>query len=354
MDVCHEQYGYDPAAPSLCEAFKDYFRVGAAISTKFFDGEHEKELALIKKQYNAFVLSLQSKPSFIHPAEDRYVFEPVDRFVAFGKANGARLRGHTLVWHQSVPDWFFYDKDGNTVGADLLIARMNEHIRTIVSRYRGQIDSWDVCNEVFHKDGIHFRDTMWYKIAGTRFIKEAFRTAHEADPDARLILNDYLLEETEGASETLIRFVTEMVNEGVAIHGIGLQFHHYLKYSNLENVKKNIRKLLVLKDIIPGFKLEVTEFDMNCYDWDEQATDVVWTDELRELYRYKYVELFRFFMELSREGFLDSVLFWGTNDGDSWLNGFPREHKNYPLLFDRELKIKPVMYDLLDLAAGKI
>ncbi len=348
-----KKYAYEDDAPSLCEAYKDYFRVGAAINTRFFKEGFEKELALIRRQYNTYVLDLESKPVFIHPEEDRYVFEHVDKFVEFGEQQGAILRGHTLVWHQSCPDWFFLDKDGNEVTKEVLLERMRAHIKTIVSHYRGRIHSWDVVNEVIYKDGGKMRETKWYKIAGTDFIKEAYRAAHEADPDARLIINDYNLEEIEDKADTMIEFVREMHAEGVPIHGIGLQMHLYLLDTDIEVMKKNVRKLLVLRDIIPDLKLEVTELDMSCYHWDDTIEDVDWTDELRELFISKYKEVFAFYKELAEEGVLDSVIFWGTHDGNSWLNGFPRKHKNYPLLFDRELAIKPACLEVIKLAEKK-
>ncbi len=348
-----KKYAYEEGALSLCGAFKDYFRVGAAINTRIFKPGYEKELAMVKNQYNTFVLDLESKPSFIHPEENRYNFEPVDKFIEFGEQMGARLRGHTLVWHQSVPDWFFEDENGNEVSADILIERMKEHIKTIVTRYKGRIHSWDVVNEVIHPDGNKMRENRWYKISGTRYIKEAFRAAHEADPTARLIINDYNLEEVEGKAEKMIEFVTEMHNEGIPVHGVGLQMHLYLLDTDVDVLKKYVRKLLTLRDIIPDFKLEVTEMDMSCYHWDSTDEDVEWTDELHALFSKKYSEVFEFFMELSKEGVLDSVLFWGTYDGNSWLNGFPRRHKNYPLLFDREYQFKQACLDVMALPEKK-
>ena len=172
-------------APSLREAFAGRFRVGAAINSWHLN-ENSREYAVIRKQFNVFTLENESKPEPIHPEEGRYVFDRVDRFAAFGEKAGVRLRGHTLVWHSQCPDWFFHDENGNFVEKEVLLRRMKEHITTIVSRYRGKIGTWDVVNEVIRDEG-GMRESKWYKIAGTDYIKEAFRCAHEADPAARLI-----------------------------------------------------------------------------------------------------------------------------------------------------------------------
>ncbi len=342
-------YGAD--APSLCEAFKNCFLLGSAIPTKFVEkGTIENEVVL--KQYNVFTLENESKPVSVHPEEDRYDFSRVDKFVEFGEKNGVTLRGHTLVWHQACPDWFFYDKDGNLVSEDVLLARLKEHVTTIVSRYRGRIRTWDVVNEVIIDEG-GMRESMWYKISGKNYIKQAFRWAREADPDARLLINEYNLESHDPKLDTMIDFVREMLEEGVPVDGIGLQMHLNLLNTDMDKLRSNVRKLAKLREIKPDLKFEVTELDLSCYKWEDMSEDVAWTDELHEQFRKKYTELFRFLIELSEEGILDTVLFWGINDGNSWLNGFPRRHKNYPMLIARDFILKDAYYDVLALAEKK-
>ena len=92
---------------------------------------------------------------------------------------------------------------------------------------------------------------------------------------------------------------------------------------------------------------------MSCYRWADENTDVLWTDELHEQFSAKYTELFRFYMELAEEGVLDSVVFWGLDDGHSWLNGFPRRHKNYPLLIGRDFEVKKAFFDVIALTEEK-
>ena len=256
------------------------------------------------------------------------------------------LRGHTLVWHGQVPDWFFRD-GAKEAAAELLLDRMNHHIRTMVTRYRGRIHTLDVVNEVL-RDGGGMRESLWYKISGKEYIKEAFRTAHEADPDARLIINDYNLESSDEKADTMNDLVRELLAEGVPVHGIGLQMHLGLD-TDMERLKKNVRKLAAIREIAPDFMLEVTELDMSCYRWGDTAEDIEWTDELTDRFTEKYTELFRFYLELAEEGVLDTVIFWGLHDGVSWLNGFPRKHKNYPLLIGREFVLKPAFFEVIGL-----
>ncbi len=339
------KFACDPASPSLCDAFSGKLKIGAAINSWHLKPD-SKEYTAICRHFNVFTLENQSKPEPVHPEEERWVFEPVDRFAQFGEENGMTLRGHTLVWHGQVPDWFFRD-GAKEAAAELLLDRMNHHIRTMVTRYRGRIHTWDVVNEVL-RDGGGMRESLWYKISGKEYIKEAFRTAHEADPDARLIINDYNLESSDEKADTMNDLVRELLAEGVPVHGIGLQMHLGLD-TDMERLKKNVRKLAAIREIAPDFMLEVTELDMSCYSWGDTAEDIEWTDELTDRFTEKYTELFRFYLELAEEGVLDTVIFWGLHDGVSWLNGFPRKHKNYPLLIGREFVLKPAFFEVIGL-----
>lgn len=350
-----KMYAYDSSAPSISESFAKYirektgkdFRVGAAINSWNLR-EDTREYAVLTKQFDVFTLENESKPAPTHPEPGKYVFEGVDRFAAFGEETGKKLRGHTLVWHSQCPMWLFFDEKQELVSEDVLIERMREHIRTVVGRYKGRIAVWDVVNEVLRDEG-GMRESLWYKIAGKNYIKEAFRIAHEADPEARLIINDYNLESSDAKADTMAELVREMIEEGIPVDGIGLQMHLNLLDTDMEKLKKNVRKFTALREIKPDLMLEVTELDMSCYRWADESADVEWTDELHEQFSAKYTELFRFCLELAEEGVLDSVVFWGLDDGHSWLNGFPRRHRNYPLLIGRGFELNKAFFDVIDL-----
>ncbi len=352
-------YAYDEDAPSLYEAFSEWFKVGTAMNTSdLVEGSEEMEILI--KQYNVFTLENESKPENIHPSEDVYNFEALDKLVEFANEYDKTVRGHVLVWHSQCPDWFFYDDEGNTVSADVLIERMKEHITTIVSHYKGEVDVWDVVNEVLGDNG-GLRDSMWYQIIGDYdgdgdsydYIEIAFTAAHEADPDARLIINDYNLEWSEDRTISMYMMVKSMLEEGIPVDGIGLQMHIDIDF-DVETCKDNVEILMKLKDIDPDFVIEVTELDLSCYSWSDTATDIKLTDEFVEMFDSLYADIFEMFIEFSEAGYLDSVVMWGYNDGMSWLNGYPVSGRtNYPLLIDREYKLKSAYWSLIDLAESK-
>jgi endo-1,4-beta-xylanase len=336
---------FSPDAPSLAETFRGKFKVGAAINSWNLSPDTDA-CRTIRKQFNVLTLENESKPISIHPAENRYAFDRFDRFADFGTENGIALRGHTLVWHGQCPDWFFRDGDTDA-SKDLLLARMADHIRTTVSRYRGRVAVWDVLNEVLRDDG-GLRESKWYRIAGEDYIPLAFRTAREADPDARLVINDYNLESSDAKADTMIFLVEKLLKDGVPVDAVGLQMHLNL-FTDLEALKRNVYKIAGLRRLNPAFRLEVTELDLSCYRWGDNAEDISWTEETEAAFRTKYAELFRFYLELADEGVLDSVVFWGLHDGVSWLNGFPVRRKNYPLLIGRDFLLKQAFFDVIGL-----
>ncbi len=344
------EYSYDDNAPSLYKAFEDYFRVGAAINPWLYNDESSNDFKSIMKQFNTFVLENASKPDAMRPNESTYNFTEVDKFVEFGEKYDVTLRGHTLIWHSQCPDWFFYasGNSGEPATAEQLMKRIEEHVTTIVTHYKGKIDTWDVVNEVIN-DGGGLRFSKWLEIVGDYdgdgdkydYIEQAFISARAADPDARLIINDYNMEWSEQKTISMYLAVKKMLEDGVPIDGVGLQMH--IGYdTNIDTLRSNLEKLAKLREINPDFILEVTELDMNCNGWDGDPND----KEFIEKYNQTYRDLFALLMEYSEMGLLDSVVFWGINDGNSWLNG---DMDNYPFLIARENRLKTAYWDVISL-----
>src|SRR5207237_10886462 len=129
--------------------------------------------------------------------------------------------GHTLVWHSQLPRWVHHDSTGAAVSRETLLARMRDHIMTVVGRYRGRIKGWDVVNEALNEDGT-LRRTPWLTTLGEDYVTTAFRFAHEADPDAELYYNDYSLENAP-KRRGAVELVRRLRVVGVAIAEIGLR-----------------------------------------------------------------------------------------------------------------------------------
>src|SRR6185436_258612 len=159
-------------AQSLKDAFAASFRVGAGLNERQFSEIDTKGAALVKAQYNTISPENVLKWEVVHPTPDGFDFTRSDRYVAFGEANKMFIVGHTLVWHSQTPRWVFQDAQGNPLTRDALLARMRDHIQTVVGRYKGRVHGWDVVNEAIDEDG-SLRKTPWRDGIGDDYIAKA-------------------------------------------------------------------------------------------------------------------------------------------------------------------------------------
>ena len=178
---------------TLKSAFAGSFLVGAALNQAQFTEQDQRGASIVKAQFNTITSENVLKWLLVHPQPGQYDFAAPDKYVDFGERNGMFIVGHTLVWHQQTPRWVFEDAAGARASRDTLLARLHDHIRTVVGRYRGRVKGWDVVNEAVDEDGT-LRKTPWLAIIGDDYLVKAFEFAHEADPDAELYYNDYSVE----------------------------------------------------------------------------------------------------------------------------------------------------------------
>jgi endo-1,4-beta-xylanase len=352
------------AAESLFEAYEGMFKIGVALNRWQIGEEKSQTAPLIAKHFNTITPENLMKWSRIHPQPNEYSFEAADRFVEFGEKHDMFIVGHTLVWHSQIPDWTFEDENGEELGREALLQRMKDHISTVVGRYKGRVDAWDVVNEaVTWSDGL--RKSKWHEIIGEDYIDKAFQYTHEADPYAELYYNDYNLWAPD-KRETVVKMVKRLQENGVPIHGVGMQAHLGLDSPSLDDIEASIKAFSEL-----GVKVMITELDVSVlpsrddvnvsYNPDEghgAYGDVPeelnpytkgLPDSVQQQLKDRYVELFELFKK--HQDKIDRVTFWGLNDRQSWLNNFPIPGRtDYPLLFNRDLEPKPAFFGILEVA----
>ena len=335
---------------TLKEAFKNDFCIGAAINQSQFEGDSPREAQIIQSQFNTISPENVLKWESVHPAPGQFNFPDADQYVAFGQKNHMFIIGHNLIWHNQTPAWVFQFGDGSPISRDALIARMRDHIHTVVGRYRGKIGGWDVVNEALNEDGT-LRNSPWRRIIGDDYLVLAFQFAHEADPKAQLYYNDYSLEnlpKRQGA----IALIKKLQSRGVRIDAIGLQEHDKMDWPSTNQVDETISAFAQL-----GIKVMVTELDIDLLpaatrSHSAEVSMSVATsaelnpyanglpDSLQQKLAQRYADLFSVF--LAHRGQISRVTFWGVTDADSWLNNWPIPGRtSYPLLFDRNCNPKP-------------
>ena len=387
--------------PTLKDAFKDHFYVGAAINrTIAMDTavradnvrrtleQVKKDIALVKEQFNQVSPENDLKWALIHPREgaDGYNFGPADAFVNFGLSNNMYLVGHTLVWHAQTPNWVFAGTnlppgvtngapgpvaDRKTAGTNApgggggfgrggftgprasreeLLQRMHDHIRTVVGRYKGKIKVWDVVNEAIADGGTNLlRNSLWLQIIGPDFIAKAFEYAHEADPDAILRYNDYSLE-NPAKRRKLITLIKSLQEQHVPVMAIGSQAHLNVSTS-FEAMDQALTEMETL-----GLPIHITELDVNSAQGGQRSTSAdisnnaattqggLVEDANRRL-SDAYAGLFRAFAKHDKS--VKLVTFWGVNDGVSW------RAQGRPLLFDGNDQPKPAFDAVIRAATGE-
>ena len=339
--------GAAPPESSLKDAFQGKFRIGAALNPGHYRETDAAGAALVKQHFNTITPENDMKWERIHPSADSYNFEPADKFVEFGERNHMFIVGHCLVWHSQTPKWVFEDAQGNPLTREALLVRMRDHILTIVRRYAGRVNGWDVMNEALNEDGT-MRQSLWMKIIGDDYVAKAFEYAHEADPKAELYYNDYSLE-NEPKRRGAIELVRKLKAKGLTVTAIGTQHHDKMDWPSVEQIDATLTEFRQL-----GVKVCVTELDVDVLPRRGQTADVSATeaganlnpytqglpDEKQQALAKRYADIFSVF--LKHAGTIQRVTFWGVTDRTSWLNNFPvRGRTNYPLLFDREGKTKP-------------
>jgi len=353
---------------ALKDALRGDFLIGAALDSSQFEETDARAAALVKAQFNAISPENVLKWGSVHPRPGVYDFTAADRYVEFGLRNGMFIVGHNLVWHNQTPKWVFEDDKGNPADRDTVLARMREHILTVVGRYRGKIGGWDVVNEALSYDGT-LTKTSWEKTCGDDYLLKAYQFAHEADPQAQLYYNEFYYyhefsRQSVAKRDAAIALVRKLQAQGVRIAAVGLQGHYGLDTPTPGEVDETITEFSKL-----GVKVMITEMDIDVLppvkeaEFSQQPMHIALTaeidpytgglpDSVQQKLARRYADLFAVF--LKHRDVIQRVSFWGATDATSWLNSYPVYGRtNYPLLFDRACQPKPAFDAVMAAARGR-
>ena len=283
----------------------------------------------------------QMKWEIVEPQPGQFAFQAAEPLVAFAAENHMRVRGHTLVWHSQLAPWV------KGLSGEALHAAMLSHVQGVAGHWKGKIAQWDVVNEAL-ADGPsgRLRTDSPFSTLGPSFIDDAFRAAHQADPDAQLFYNDYEIEGTgTPKSDAAFALVKRLKEGGVPIHGVGLQMHVDPRHWPAPaRIRANLQRFAAL-----GVKVEFTEMDV--------AVGEIAGSIDQKLDRQRTLTHDIVAACLAVEG-CSGITFWGLTDRYSWLNS-PRwgalrgQPPHYPLPFDADYRAKPMVAGILDAFAGR-
>ncbi|MDA9067721.1 endo-1,4-beta-xylanase [Flavobacteriaceae bacterium] len=357
---CASSYGNNlNSTDSLKKYYSSFFNIGAAINEDIILGLDNDSKQIVETQFNSITPENSLKWMFVQPYPNSFNFTVADKYVNIGLKNKMHIVGHALVWHSQLADFM-----QNVKSKAEMNKHFENHINTVVSRYKGKIDAWDVVNEAFNEDG-SLRESVFYKFLGKNYIEKAFKLANEIDPSADLIYNDYNLYKKE-KRDGVIQMVKQMQSKGIKIDGIGVQAHWSLNQPSLNEIEQIIFDISEL-----GVDVMFTELDISVLPspWEQVGAEVSqnfsrfegdakmnpYPDKLPKSIQNKlakrYNDIFQLFIKHSDK--ISRVTFWGVMDKHSWLNDFPiKGRTNYPLLFDRNYQAKEAHKSLIILGSS--
>jgi endo-1,4-beta-xylanase len=267
-----------PAAPDttplrVLAAAKGGRRIGAVTGTAFTQagGNGPMLRSTLAREFSMVWSGNYLKFSWLRPSATRYDFAWADSMVAFAQKHDLVVRGHTLVWHEQLSTWV----TGGNYSSAQADSIMKDHITTVLSRYKGKVNIWDVVNEAVGDNGTLRTNSYWYTKLGADYIERAFRLAHDVDPTAKLYYNDYNIEGVNAKSTGVYDLLKGLMAKGVPLHGIGFQGHFIVgQLPTQSDLLANFARFAAL-----GLDIQVTELDVriplpaSTANLTQQATD---------------------------------------------------------------------------------
>lgn len=329
------------------EAYRNDFLIGNAVSSADLEGSR---VELLKLHHNVVTTENAMKPDQAYSAQGVFDFTAEDELISKIEAQGLKLHGHVLVWHQQSPAWLntTTDAQNNTVPLDreTALAHLRTHVKTVMEHYGNKVISWDVVNEAMNDNPQNptdwrsaLRPAPWKSAIGTDYVEQAYLAAREVldahpDWDIKLYYNDYN-EDNRNKAQAISSMVKELNDKYALTHpgkqlinGIGMQGHYNIN-TNPDNVKLSLETFISL-----GVEVSVSELDITV------GSNSTLTEKQAEAQGYLYAELMKIFKAHSDH--ISRVTFWGLNDATSW------RASQSPLLFDGDLQAKPAYYGVID------
>ena len=353
-----------PNSRVLKEVYKDAFLVGAAVNPSIVSGADKASQDIVLRHFNSITVENVMKAALINPSPGVYNYGPADQYVAFGEQYGMFIIGHTLVWHNQCPAWFFTNSAGQPNTKEEQLERLRSHIKTVAGRYAGKVHAWDVVNEVIDNDG-SYRSTSWVNAMGNgdTLVKYAFKFAAEYAPNTELYYNDFNAWRPE-KRDGIVRMVKMLQREGIRIDGVGMQGHWGLNYPQKSYIEAAIDayadcgvKVMITEldvDVLPltkegqiiGQGMADKQFQLEEFKTFLDPYQNGLPDSVQMLLAKRYEALFEIFYR--KRDKIARVTLWGIDDGMSWKNDYPIPGRtNYPLLWNRQKQAKPALAAVL-------
>ncbi|MBN1698260.1 MAG: endo-1,4-beta-xylanase [Spirochaetales bacterium] len=302
------------------------FYIGCAVPSNFSGSDQE----IVRTEFDIVTCENDMKIGTISPSQGQYNYSGGDRLLSFAQSNNMVFHGHCFVWHKYNPGWVTGTK-----------SMMETYINAVATHFRGNIYVWDVVNEAFHRDGSYRINaigsggqdgaSVYGQQQGKQYIEDAFKAAHSADPNAKLMYNDYAIETNDAKFDGMYTMLQDFTRRGVPIHAVGFQGHVYPEFT--EAMAHGLaEKMQRVADL--GLEIYITEMDGGAPDTSasglEHQADI-----------YYWVAKACLDQPMCR-----ALQVWGIRDNQSWrINpDDPVDRAVAPLIFDDSGNKKPAYY----------
>ncbi|MGA8729167.1 MAG: endo-1,4-beta-xylanase [Terracidiphilus sp.] len=234
---------------------------------------------IVVQQFNLLTAS-GMKWDAIHPTPEKYDFREADWNVQFAQEHGMKIHGHNLCWDnpEGNPPWFKTALNKSNARQIL-----TSHITTVMKRYKGKIESWDVVNEPIvpwpgRSDGLY--PGVWVDLLGPEYLDIAFYTAKDADPNALRVMNVHHVEQgtpdAELNRQRVISWLERLVHRGTPVQAVGMESHLDTSQPLAgEQTRQFVEKIrgLGLQVLITELDVKETRATGNSHDWDVHVAD---------------------------------------------------------------------------------
>ncbi|WP_081926926.1 endo-1,4-beta-xylanase [Pseudobacteroides cellulosolvens] len=302
------------------------FYVGAAISGNLSGSDQN----IVKTEFDIVTSENNMKIGAISPSQNQYNYSGGDSLVNFALSNNMIVHGHAFVWHKYNPGWVDGTKN-----------MMETYISNVGNHYKGKIYAWDVVNEAFQKDGTYRINaigtngqdgaSIFGQKQGKKYIEDAFIAARKADPNAKLVYNEYDMETRPAKFEGVYEMVKDFKSRNIPIDGVGFQMHLGPSFTETD-AKRFADQMQKLADL--GVESYVTEMDVGCPDTTQAGLE-------------KQAQIYGWIAKACVEQpFCRAFQVWGIRDSQSWRVNpeSPEDKAIAPLIFNDNGQKKPAYY----------
>ncbi len=339
----------------LKDKYEDYFTVGVATGYTTMYSYSDNDANLIG-HFNSMTCENEMKGAALQPSEGNFFWDRADEQIDFAIANDMKVRGHALVWYQSAGSWMFEGADGGEATKEEVLARIRTHVDTVVThfgeKYGNTVYCWDVVNEAISDSASEWYRTSsqypFYEITGSEFISVAFTQARESLDalgltDVKLFYNDYSMTDS-GKREKVINMLSDMLDAGVPIDGMGMQCHYNIWSFDVDQFALAIDEFAEL-----GLEVHITELDLDVYPSSSTAAYTVLPEVVEELQATVYSQIFA--VCRAKSDVVTNLTMWAVADDYTWLTDstvLAISRQNYPMLFDIFHEKKAAFYAVID------